>query len=99
MSSFAKFLAKYSSEAFSIASAFSSVLDGLALAPKENAKVKAVIEKLEAASASLAFAAAKEDKAPVVKISKADIEAAVTKVLEPMVKKAVEAALKAKDNA
>lgn len=92
MSSFAKFLTKYSGEVLGIASALTNVLDGLALNPKATATVKGVIAKLEEASESVAKAAVNEAKAPVVKISKSDIEAAVAKLLPSM----LEAALKEK---
>lgn len=89
ISSFAKFLAKHSDEVFSVAGALTTMLDGLALRPKDTVKVREIIAKLETASGSLSKAADKEAKAPVVKISIADIDAAVAKTLDPLVKAAL----------
>lgn len=77
MSSFTKFLSKYAGEALGIASALNTLLEGLALSPKQSAGVKAVIDKLETAAESITGSLDNVAKETVVKISKADIAEAV----------------------
>lgn len=84
MSAFASFLKKYASEALSVAGTLNTLLEGLALSPKQAAGVKATIDKLEAAAESIAGSLDKADGA-LIKISKADINAAVKDVLQPLV--------------
>ena len=94
MSIFASFLKKYAGEALSIASALTTVAEGLALSPKQASTVKDTIDKLENAAVSIAGSLDDLGKNAVVKISKADIQAAVKTALQPMVDKAVANAMK-----
>lgn len=97
MSSFASFLKKYAGEALSIGEALTTVLEGLALSPKQATAVRATIDKLEAAAESITGSLDTLGKDAVVKINKSDIEAAVKSVLQPMVDEAVAKALAAKE--
>ena len=74
------FLTKYAGEALSIAGAFNTMLEGLALSPKQSASVQAVIDKLTKASASITdgIDAVRET---TVKIDAADVAKAVNKYM------------------
>jgi hypothetical protein len=77
MNDFVKFLGHYAGEALSIAEALNTVLGGLALSPTDQAKVQEVIDKLQAAAENIG-----SYKPSVIKIDKADVEAAVAAYLK-----------------
>lgn len=91
--SLVKFLSAHIGEMLGVASALTDIADGLALRPAEAANVKGVIKKLEDGAATIGLSVKKMEKAPVVKIQKKDIEAAVAAVVGPLVEKAVADAL------
>ena len=70
------FLTKYASEALSIAGALNTMLEGLALSPRQSASVTAVIDKLTMASASI-LDGIDDVKGAVVKIDAKDVAKAV----------------------
>lgn len=85
VSQFKGFLDKYAGEALAVSEAFVTLLDGVALNSKDAAKVKAAIDKLQAAAESIGNA-----PEPVkIVINKADIDAAVAKALPKLVEAAV----------
>ena len=91
--SVASFIRKYAAEALATASALSTMLEGLALSPAQNAKVQETIDKLETAAANIADAKL-TDPTPV-KIAKADIDKAVADYMaSPAGKAALAAAAK-----
>lgn len=97
--SFAGFLAKYADETLAIGKALTSVLNGLALSPKQAATVTDTISKLEAASNSIQKVLATQPEKTVIKIAQSDIDAAVARVLPALVEEAVAKALAVKDSA
>lgn len=96
---FAGFLAKYADETLAIGKALTSVLNGLALSPKQAATVNDTISKLEAASNSIQEVLATQPEKTVIKIAQSDIDAAVERILPKLVDDAVATALAAKDTA
>jgi methylthioribose-1-phosphate isomerase len=70
--SIVKFINEYADEALSLAGALNVMLEGVALSPTQSAKVKETIERLEKAHANIS-----KSKPTLVKIQKADIDAAV----------------------
>lgn len=72
-----KFIGHYGDEALSVARALTSILDGIALNPRDTAKVQATIDKLEEAANNIANA-----KPLTIKIDKKDIEAAVNEWMD-----------------
>lgn len=70
------FLTKYAGEALSIAGALTTMLEGLALSPRQSASVNAVIDKLTKASASI-LDGIDDVKGAVVKIDAKDVAKAV----------------------
>jgi len=70
------FLSKYAGEALSIAGALNTMLEGLALSPKQTATVQAVIDKLTKASESITDGI-DTVKETVVKIDAKDVAKAV----------------------
>lgn len=72
IASVVKFIGHYGDEALSVARALTSILDGIALNPRDAAKVQDTIDKLEAAAENIANA-----KPITIKIEKKDIETAV----------------------
>lgn len=96
--SFVKFLTKYSGEILAIGSTLATLTEGLALSPKQNAKVQETIDKLQNASESILKDLKKMKEPTPVKIEKADIEKAVAAVLPKLVKDAVEKTLAEKNN-
>lgn len=93
------FLGHYAAEAGKIANALSTIASGIALGNNERGTVMDTVETLENAVTNI-LAGIDKITDPVVKISKADIETAVAKVLpkvlEEQVTAAVTAALAAK---
>lgn len=98
MSKFAKFLAHYASEAMKVADAIGSIASGIALPGVERDKVNGTIDALTNAAESI-LAGIDKITDPVIKIEKKDIEAAVAaalpKILNDVVTKAVTDALAA----
>lgn len=98
MSNFAKFLSHYAGEALKVAEAIGSIASGIALPNVERDKVNGTIETLTNAAASILDGIDKITD-PVIKIEKKDIEAAVAaalpKILNDAVTKAVTDALAA----
>ena len=70
------FLTKYAGEALSIAGALNTMLEGLALSPKQTASVQAVIDKLTKAASSITDGI-DTVKETTVKIDAKDIDKAV----------------------
>lgn len=89
-----KFLASYADEALAVGKALTGLLDGVAINSSAAADIKNTIAKLEAAHTSLTKYLATNPKDTVVKISKADVDAAVKSQLEKILPALIEAAVK-----
>lgn len=81
MTALKSFLGKYASEALSIAGALNTMLEGLALSPKQSQSVADVIAKLTKASDSITKGL-DDVKETVVKIDAADVAKAVKSYMD-----------------
>lgn len=86
--SFLGFIGNYADEALGVAKALTTLLDGVAINSAQADSVKATIDRLEKAHSEITKYIAKQPKVPnVVKISQADIDAAVKRYLDAKAKK------------